>query len=95
MFGTDCRSPTEAALLPSSPIRPVEVFDLQLVSLQPRAYAVPSVSTRSIMMRGPNLGSSFWVIGCWLGFSGKKVGDKGNSPNDPDVCQLNPKESIF
>ena len=27
IFGTDCRSPTEAALLPSSPVRPVEVCD--------------------------------------------------------------------
>ena len=80
MFGTDCRSPTEAVLLLSSPIRPVEVCDCR----------------EELILSCLHLVSSFWVIGCWLGFPGKKVGDKRNSRpwhgpyrivevNDPDV----------
>ena len=67
----------------------MEVFDYReelILSLSSaRKLAAQSIRSAQLKYKEHYEGSSFWVIGCWLGFSGKKVGDKGNSPNDPDV----------
>ena len=74
LFGMDCRTPTEAALLPPSPIQPTDVSDYReklTMSLssarEPAARCTdrPKINTRRVTIRRPHVppDSTAWVNG--------------------------------